>query len=69
MDSEQIARIITAVVKDVGFPIFVALYLLLKIGPALEKLTTAITDLREVTQVAAGLTRRGPDPKPTERRV
>lgn len=61
---EAAARIVAALVKDIGFPAFVATYLLVKIGPAITDLTKAINDLREVNQVAAGLTRRANDPKP-----
>jgi len=62
--AELIYKYAASGIKDIGFPIFVALWLLLRVEPALRELTKAITDLREVNQVAAGLTRRRLDPKP-----
>ena len=61
---EAIVRVAVSAIKDVGFPAFVAGYLLVKIGPAIDALTKAINDLREVNQVAAGFCRRRDDPKP-----
>lgn len=36
---------ITDFVKDIGFPCFIALYLLMGIGPKLDKLTSSIVNL------------------------
>lgn len=66
--AELIYKYAASAIKDIGFPIFVALWLLLRVEPALRELTKAITDLREVNQVAAGLTRRWRDPKPQAER-
>ena len=60
---ETAVRLASQLVKEVGFPVFVAVYLLVKVNPALSQLTKAITDLRECMQVSAGLTRRIQDPK------
>lgn len=61
-------KIAGAAVRDIGFPVFVALWLLLRVEPAMRRLTEAIRDLREVNQIAAGFTRRARDPKPLEER-
>jgi len=39
---DQFMRDIVVFIKDVGFPIFVAVYLLLRIGPAVNHLERAI---------------------------
>lgn len=46
---------IAQLVKDVGFPVFVAMWLLVKVGPALDQLT------RSVTKLTAVLGRRAED--------
>jgi hypothetical protein len=51
-------------IKDIGFPIFVTVYLLVRIEPALRELTRVIHSLSDVVQVANGLTRRTNDPRP-----
>jgi hypothetical protein len=56
---ELVARFI----KDIGFPVFIAVYLLVRVDPALRELTRVIHSLSDVTQAAAGLTRRTGDPK------
>ena len=58
------AQFVGYLVKEVGFPVFVAGYLLLRVDPALRELTRVIHSLSDVTQVAAGLSRRTTDPKP-----
>jgi hypothetical protein len=54
---------LTTAIKDVGFPIFVAVYLLLRVDPAIRALTKTIHDLADVSHVAAQLTRRSSDPR------
>lgn len=62
--AEWVMRVAGALVREVGFPVFVAVYLLVRVDPALRELTRVIHSLSDVTQVAAGLTRRTADPKP-----
>lgn len=40
--------VISAFIKDVGFPIFVGVYVLMRMEPAITKLTIAIIQLKEV---------------------
>lgn len=40
----------TALLKDVGFPIVIAAYLLLRFEKKIEKLTAIITELKKVIQ-------------------
>jgi YvrJ-like protein len=59
-----IVELLARFIKDIGFPVFIAVYLLVRVDPALRELTRVIHSLSDVTQVAAGLTRRTLDPKP-----
>lgn len=55
--------LIAKFIKDIGFPVFIAVYLLVRVDPALRELTRVVHSLSDVMQVAAGLTRRTTDPQ------
>lgn len=59
----ELVKTLAVLVKDVGFPVFVAVYLLVRVDPAIRELTRVVHSLSDVVQVAAGLTRRTQDPK------
>ena len=59
-----IVELLARFIKDIGFPVFIAVYLLVRVDPALRELTRVVHSLSDVMQVAAGLTRRTADPKP-----
>lgn len=61
--AQGVALFVATLVKDLGFPIFVAVYLLVRVDPAIRELTRAVHSLSDVAQVAAGLTRRTGDPR------
>ena len=61
---ESVVRVASQLVKEVGFPIFVAVYLLVKVNPSLSQLTKAISDLRDSVRDAASRVIRNSDPKP-----
>jgi hypothetical protein len=61
--AKVVALFISTAIKDVGFPIFVAVYLLVRVDPAIRALTAAIHSLSDVQQAAAGFTRRTADPR------
>lgn len=46
MDNETV-NIVTQVIGQLGFPIFVAVYMLLKSSKDNEKITTALNELKE----------------------
>lgn len=60
--------VLTRIVRDVGFPIFVAAYLLLQLGPQLERLNVVIEHVSDQldrnhdiqVQLLAELRRRAP---------
>lgn len=64
LPAPELLRWAALFVKDVGFPVFVAVYLLVRVDPAIRALTKTVHSLSDVMQVAAGLTRRTADPKP-----
>lgn len=59
----QLVQVVGVIVKEIGFPVFVAMYLLLRVDPALRELTRVVHSLSDVLQVANGLTRRTHDPR------
>lgn len=52
-------KLLGTFIKDVGFPVFVATYLLVRIDPTIRKLTAAIESLSAAANLAGDIARRG----------
>ena len=50
---------VTALIKDLGFPIFVSVYMLVKSSKDTEKHTNALTELKNVIQEFINSCKRG----------